>query len=246
MKCRPSASTNPPWRIWRIGQSKNAAKKASVRPKTRRAKGCDIPGSLVGAPEPPQGKPWLMPSEPLDSRDVRRAPDVSLEGLPESHRSIAAEALGASVAASISPSPGRRCWSAVGYMDPGNWATDLARRGRSSSTSCSGSSGSRSAMAIVLQVIAARLGVVTGKRPRAVLPRRVSFRSGPAGPTISAANWRSPPATWPRSWAARLRSTCSFRGSRSWSRSSSRRSTCSCSFRSSGSACGWSRRSSSS
>ena len=51
----------------------------------------------------------------------------------------------------------------VGYMDPGNWGTDLEGRGDSIATICSGSSRVASFMAIIMQVIAARLGIVTGK-----------------------------------------------------------------------------------
>src|SRR5205823_11094664 len=50
----------------------------------------------------------------------------------------------------------------VGYMDPGNWATDLeagARHGYDLLWVV----GLSSLMAVVMQVIAARLGVVTGK-----------------------------------------------------------------------------------
>ena len=47
-------------------------------------------------------------------------------------------------------------------MDPGNWGTDLAA-GRSSNTTCCGWSPLASMMAIFLQVLSARLGIVTGK-----------------------------------------------------------------------------------
>ncbi len=50
----------------------------------------------------------------------------------------------------------------VGYMDPGNWGTDL-EAGASSSTGLLWVVGMASLMAIFMQVIAARLGVVTGK-----------------------------------------------------------------------------------
>ncbi len=50
----------------------------------------------------------------------------------------------------------------VGYMDPGNWATDL-QAGAQFKYSLLWVVGLSSAMAIVLQVIAARLGLVTGR-----------------------------------------------------------------------------------
>jgi manganese transport protein len=50
----------------------------------------------------------------------------------------------------------------VGYMDPGNWATDL-QAGAQFKYSLLWIVGLSSAMAIVLQIVAARLGIVTGK-----------------------------------------------------------------------------------
>jgi manganese transport protein len=50
----------------------------------------------------------------------------------------------------------------VGYMDPGNWATDL-QAGAQFKFSLLWIVGLSSVMAIILQVISARLGVVTGK-----------------------------------------------------------------------------------
>ncbi len=50
----------------------------------------------------------------------------------------------------------------VGYMDPGNWATDL-QAGAEFKYSLLWIVGLSSAMAIILQIIAAQLGVVTGK-----------------------------------------------------------------------------------
>ncbi|HEY3884028.1 MAG TPA: Nramp family divalent metal transporter, partial [Vicinamibacterales bacterium] len=50
----------------------------------------------------------------------------------------------------------------VGYMDPGNWGTDL-QGGAQFKYALLWVIGAASAIAIVMQVIAARLGVVTGK-----------------------------------------------------------------------------------
>ena len=64
-------------------------------------------------------------------------------------------------------------------------------------------------MAIVMQVVAARLGIVTGKdlaqACRDLLPGLDALAA-----TGSPARWPSPPATWPRCWAAPWRSTCLF------------------------------------
>jgi manganese transport protein len=83
---------------------------------------------------------------------------------------------------------------AVGYMDPGNWATDLA-------------GGSQfgykliwvllmsNLMAILLQTLSARLGLVTGRdlaqACRDAYPRWAMCCS-------CCAKSRSPPATWPK------------------------------------------------
>src|SRR5580692_8790202 len=50
----------------------------------------------------------------------------------------------------------------VGYMDPGNWATDL-QAGAQFQYSLLWVVGLSSLMAIFLQIVAARLGIVTGK-----------------------------------------------------------------------------------
>ena len=87
----------------------------------------------------------------------------------------------------------------VGYMDPGNWATDLEGGARF---------GYRllwvlvmsNAMAILLQTLSARLGIVSRARPGAGLPRNLS---------AARSTWRcgccakspSRPATWRRCWA---------------------------------------------
>ena len=86
----------------------------------------------------------------------------------------------------------------VGYMDPGNWATDLeggARFGYALIWVLLMSN----LMAVLLQTLAARLGVVTGhdlaQACRAEYSPRVNASSG------SWPRWRSPRPTWPRSWA---------------------------------------------
>src|SRR5215831_13936855 len=80
--------------------------------------------------------------------------------LPEVHRTVAVPAGGASFWRKLLAFSGPGFLVAVGYMDPGNWATDIA-------------GGSQFAyrlvfvlfmsnlMAILLQTLAARLGIVT-------------------------------------------------------------------------------------
>src|SRR5262245_39314813 len=58
---------------------------------------------------------------------------------------------------------------AVGYMDPGHWATDLAGGAKFGYTLLSVIMLSN-LMAILLQALSARLGIVSG-RPRAGVPR---------------------------------------------------------------------------
>ena len=90
---------------------------------------------------------------------MRRAHDA--RSLPEVHRTVALPAGGSWVRRMLAFA-GPAYLVSVGYMDPGNWATDLA-------------GGARfgyqlvwvlvmsNAMAVLLQTLAARLGVVTGK-----------------------------------------------------------------------------------
>ena len=69
-----------------------------------------------------------------------------------------------------SPSPGPGYMVAVGYMDPGNWATDLAGGARFGYTLLSVILISN-LMAILLQALALKLGIVDRARPGAGLPR---------------------------------------------------------------------------
>jgi manganese transport protein len=98
----------------------------------------------------------LIP-EPPDAAE-RRAP-VSLEGL---HGTVRVPGAGAR--------PWRQYWAffgpalliSVGYMDPGNWATDL-QAGAQFKYQLLWIVGLSSLMAIFLQVVSARLGLATGK-----------------------------------------------------------------------------------
>src|SRR5262245_27356826 len=87
--------------------------------------------------------------------------EAAAPSLPESHRTIAVpHHLGF----------WRKLWAfsgpgylvAVGYMDPGNWATDLAGGSRFGYTLLSVILLSN-LMAILLQSLCARLGIVTGR-----------------------------------------------------------------------------------
>jgi manganese transport protein len=97
--------------------------------------------------------------------------------LPEAHRTVAVPA-GASVWRKILAFVGPGYMVAVGYMDPGNWATDIAGGSRFGYTLLSVVLLSN-LMAILLQSLALRLGLVTGRdlaqACRDHYSRRVSF-----------------------------------------------------------------------
>ena len=84
----------------------------------------------------------------------------------------------------------------VGYMDPGNWATDIAGGARFGYTLLFVIMLSN-LMAILLQALSARLGIVTGRdlaqACRAYYPRPVNYRA-----VVRSASSRSSPATSPR------------------------------------------------
>jgi manganese transport protein len=84
---------------------------------------------------------------------------VSLEGL---HRSVAVPAVSARPWRQYLAFAGPALLISVGYMDPGNWATDL-QAGAQFKYSLLWVVAASSLMAIFLQLIAARLGLVTGK-----------------------------------------------------------------------------------
>jgi manganese transport protein len=105
----------------------------------------DTSGS--GAPGEPQGSGWRQAS-----------PSVSL---PEVHGSIAVPA-GAGFWRKLFAFAGPGYLVAVGYMDPGNWATDLAGGARYGYTLLSVIMLSN-LMAILLQALAARLGIASGR-----------------------------------------------------------------------------------
>ncbi len=94
--------------------------------------------------------------ESLGWRRRRHAPS-----LPESHGTIAVP-LGGSVLRKMLAFAGPGYMVAVGYMDPGNWATDLAGGARFGYTLLSVVLISN-LMAILLQSLALKLGIVSGR-----------------------------------------------------------------------------------
>jgi manganese transport protein len=92
---------------------------------------------------------------PIPSHQVRSP------SLPESHRSIPIVA-GASFFRKMLAFAGPGYLVAVGYMDPGNWATDLGGGSRFGYTLLSAVLIS-SLMAIFLQALSAKLGIATGR-----------------------------------------------------------------------------------
>src|SRR5947209_1577608 len=88
-------------------------------------------------------------------------PTVRSPSLPESHRSIAIVP-GASFFRKMLAFAGPGYLVAVGYMDPGNWATDLGGGSRFGYTLLSVILLSN-LMAMFLQALAAKLGIATGR-----------------------------------------------------------------------------------
>src|ERR1700686_588098 len=88
-------------------------------------------------------------------------PRASSPSLPESYRSVPILA-GASFFRKMIAFAGPGYLVAVGYMDPGNWATDLGGGSRYGYTLLSAVLIS-SLMAIFLQALSAKLGIATGR-----------------------------------------------------------------------------------
>ena len=99
-------------------------------------------------------------TKPLSDLQGWRFPRLR-PSLPEAHRSVAIPA-GASVWRKVLAFAGPGYMVAVGYMDPGNWATDLAGGARFGYTLLSVVLLSN-LMAILLQSLALKLGLVTGR-----------------------------------------------------------------------------------
>src|SRR5512132_701228 len=97
-------------------------------------------------PSPP-GRGWRLPSSTLS--------------LPEVHGSVTIP-IGAGFWRKMFAFAGPGYLVAVGYMDPGNWATDLAGGSKFGYTLLSVIMISN-LMAILLQALSARLGIATGR-----------------------------------------------------------------------------------
>jgi len=103
-----------------------------------------------------------MTTPPLDSATtVTMKPIEQSPSLPESHRSIGVPDGGAGFWRKLGAFAGPGYLVAVGYMDPGNWATDLAGGSAFGYTLLCVILLSN-IMAMVLQGLAAKLGIVTG------------------------------------------------------------------------------------
>src|SRR6202023_969134 len=121
--------------------------------------------TMSGAPTP-AAPPSLLPGgdgpdqltapSPAGGRQHLRSPS-----LPESHRSIPILP-GASFFRKMLAFAGPGYLIAVGYMDPGNWATDLGGGSKFGYTLLSVVLFS-SLMAIFLQALSAKLGIATGR-----------------------------------------------------------------------------------
>ena len=100
-----------------------------------------------------------MVAAPPDTAAPRRAAALAVS-LPELHRSVAVPERG--VVRKLLAFAGPGYLVAVGYMDPGNWATSLAGGSAFGYTLLSVVAVS-SLMAVLLQTLAARLGIATGR-----------------------------------------------------------------------------------
>src|SRR3984957_13446992 len=96
-----------------------------------------------------------------DGENIPESTSQRNASLPESHRSIPIVA-GASFLRKMLAFAGPGYLVAVGYMDPGNWATDLGGGSRFGYTLLSAVLIS-SLMAIFLQALSAKLGIATGR-----------------------------------------------------------------------------------
>src|SRR6202007_2015301 len=98
---------------------------------------------------------------PASTDPVPSVGGAGVPSLPESHRSIPIVA-GGSFFRKMLAFAGPGYLVAVGYMDPGNWATDLGGGSRFGYTLLSAVLVS-SLMAIFLQALSAKLGIATGR-----------------------------------------------------------------------------------
>ncbi|HWA10877.1 MAG TPA: Nramp family divalent metal transporter [Opitutaceae bacterium] len=101
------------------------------------------------------------PSTSSSSGEADWRQDAAVPSLPESHRTVAVPA-GAGFWRKLLAFSGPGYLVAVGYMDPGNWATDLMGGSQFGYTLLSVILLSN-LMAILLQSLCTRLGIVTGR-----------------------------------------------------------------------------------
>src|SRR5450755_4101350 len=115
---------------------------------------------MIEPNKPSQPRPDMPALDPAFNRpDSGRSAHVSLEGV---HGSIAVPHHQAGFWEQWRAFVGPAILVSVGYMDPGNWGTDL-QAGAQFKYGLLWIVGLASLMAIFMQVISARLGVVTGK-----------------------------------------------------------------------------------
>ena len=100
------------------------------------------------------------PAEPLS--EEARQPETFSPSLPESHHSIAVPHAKAGFWRQWMAFSGPAILISAGYMDPGNWGTDIAG-GAQFKYGLLWVVALASFMAVILQIISARLGVATGK-----------------------------------------------------------------------------------
>src|SRR5579872_3529142 len=95
------------------------------------------------------------------SADGSRGQSITLPSLPEAHRTVPV-AQGASWLRKILAFAGPGYLVAVGYMDPGNWATDIGGGSKFGYALLSVIVISNF-MAMLLQALSAKLGIATGR-----------------------------------------------------------------------------------
>ncbi len=136
--------------------------------------------TMLGPPTPFE-PPSLFPSSESQDQLDSTAPGslrlpVRSPSLPESHRSIPIVD-GASFFRKMLAFAGPGYLVAVGYMDPGNWATDLGGGSRFGYSLLSAVLVS-SLMAIFLQALSAKLGIATGRDLAQACREHYSRRTG--------------------------------------------------------------------
>ena len=115
--------------------------------------------------KPPDSRRDEAPAA-VTAGDGEPATHVSLEGL---HATVKVPPATAGFWSQWRVFVGPALLVSVGYMDPGNWGTDLTA-GAQFRYRLLWVVAVASAMAVIMQVIAAKLGVATGKGSRPVLP----------------------------------------------------------------------------